>query len=167
MVGSLLEYETVEAEEVIAILDGRPYDRVRNEEVVPSDTPAERAAGDESEALGETGALSAKDLAGTGMRLRLPVLAPRSSRRRCAATPAGAAARQRHDRYRCRAAVRMCLDPDSTIGSAAVGLWFRAPGAGYDDATPGIAISRRPQPRCTAWPAENRFSLWCTVSAAS
>lgn len=28
---------------------------------------------------------------------------------------------------------------DPTVGSAAVGLWFRAPGAGYDDATPGIA----------------------------
>jgi predicted Zn-dependent peptidase len=31
------------------------------------------------------------------------------------------------------------LDPDPTVGSAAIGLWFRAPGAGYDDATPGIA----------------------------
>lgn len=29
--------------------------------------------------------------------------------------------------------------PDSTVASAAIGLWFRAPGAGYDDATPGIA----------------------------
>ncbi|MFY9663959.1 MAG: hypothetical protein WAK19_05850, partial [Candidatus Cybelea sp.] len=24
------------------------------------------------------------------------------------------------------------LDPDPTVGSAAIGLWFRAPGAGYD-----------------------------------
>jgi predicted Zn-dependent peptidase len=31
------------------------------------------------------------------------------------------------------------IDPDSTIASAAIGLWFRAPGAGYDNATPGIA----------------------------
>lgn len=31
------------------------------------------------------------------------------------------------------------LDPDPTVGAAAVSLWFRAPGAGYDDATPGIA----------------------------
>lgn len=31
------------------------------------------------------------------------------------------------------------LDPDPTVGSAAIGLWFRAPGAGYDDGTPGIA----------------------------
>src|SRR5579863_1697177 len=31
------------------------------------------------------------------------------------------------------------LYPDSTVGSAAIGLWFRAPGAGYDNATPGIA----------------------------
>ncbi|HLY02614.1 MAG TPA: insulinase family protein [Candidatus Cybelea sp.] len=31
------------------------------------------------------------------------------------------------------------IDPDATIASAAIGLWFRAPGAGYDDSTPGIA----------------------------
>jgi predicted Zn-dependent peptidase len=31
------------------------------------------------------------------------------------------------------------IDPDPTVGSAAIGLWFRAPGAGYDDATPGIS----------------------------
>ncbi len=31
------------------------------------------------------------------------------------------------------------LDPDPTVESAAVGLWFRAPGAGYDNATPGIS----------------------------
>jgi predicted Zn-dependent peptidase len=29
--------------------------------------------------------------------------------------------------------------PDTTVATAAIGLWFRAPGAGYDDATPGIA----------------------------
>jgi predicted Zn-dependent peptidase len=29
--------------------------------------------------------------------------------------------------------------PDPTVGSAAIALWFRAPGAGYDSATPGIA----------------------------
>lgn len=31
------------------------------------------------------------------------------------------------------------LDPDPTVGTAAIGLWFRAPGAGYDNATPGIS----------------------------
>jgi predicted Zn-dependent peptidase len=31
------------------------------------------------------------------------------------------------------------LDPDPTIGTAAIGLWFRAPGAGYDNAAPGIS----------------------------
>ena len=31
------------------------------------------------------------------------------------------------------------LDPDPTVGAAAISLWFRAPGAGYDNATPGIA----------------------------
>jgi predicted Zn-dependent peptidase len=31
------------------------------------------------------------------------------------------------------------LDPDSTLASAAVDLWFRAPASGYDNAAPGIA----------------------------
>ena len=31
------------------------------------------------------------------------------------------------------------LDPDPTIGAAAIDLWFRAPGAGYDNASPGIS----------------------------
>ncbi len=31
------------------------------------------------------------------------------------------------------------LDSNPTIGAAAIALWFRAPGAGYDNATPGIA----------------------------
>jgi predicted Zn-dependent peptidase len=30
------------------------------------------------------------------------------------------------------------LDPDPTIAAAAIDLWFRAPGAGYDNASPGI-----------------------------
>jgi hypothetical protein len=48
MVGSLLEYETVEAEEVKAILDGRPYDRAKGAEVSPEpETPAERPVTEE------------------------------------------------------------------------------------------------------------------------
>jgi predicted Zn-dependent peptidase len=31
------------------------------------------------------------------------------------------------------------IDPDPTLSAAAVDLWFRAPGAGYDDASPGIS----------------------------
>lgn len=31
------------------------------------------------------------------------------------------------------------VDTDPTIASAAIGLWFRAPGAGYDNATPGLS----------------------------
>jgi predicted Zn-dependent peptidase len=31
------------------------------------------------------------------------------------------------------------LRPDTTVAAAAVSLWFRAPGAGYDDATPGVS----------------------------
>jgi predicted Zn-dependent peptidase len=31
------------------------------------------------------------------------------------------------------------LYPDETVATAAIGLWFRAPAAGYDDARPGIA----------------------------
>ncbi len=45
MVGSLLEYETVEAEEVRAILDGRPYSRGKATETAEGgDVPAERPA---------------------------------------------------------------------------------------------------------------------------
>ncbi len=43
MVASLLEYETVEAEEVRAILEGRPYDRPgRTEAAATTDAPTER-----------------------------------------------------------------------------------------------------------------------------
>ncbi|HVA33751.1 MAG TPA: insulinase family protein [Candidatus Baltobacteraceae bacterium] len=31
------------------------------------------------------------------------------------------------------------LDPDPTVAAAAVELWFRAPGAGYDNAVPGVS----------------------------
>ena len=31
------------------------------------------------------------------------------------------------------------LDPDPTVGAAAIALWFRAPGAGYDNASPGVS----------------------------
>jgi cell division protease FtsH len=49
MVASLLENETVEAEEVKAILDGRPYDRAKDTEVIAtSDTPSGRPAAEES-----------------------------------------------------------------------------------------------------------------------
>ncbi|MBV8284559.1 MAG: hypothetical protein JO175_07900 [Candidatus Eremiobacteraeota bacterium] len=48
MVGSLLEYETVEAEEVKAILDGRPFDRESSTEVVDSEPETERPASGES-----------------------------------------------------------------------------------------------------------------------
>jgi cell division protease FtsH len=49
MVASLLEYETVEAEEVKSILDGRPYDRVREAEVPAApDGQSERSATDEA-----------------------------------------------------------------------------------------------------------------------
>jgi cell division protease FtsH len=49
MVGSLMEYETVETEEVRAILDDRPYDRERNEEVAAaSDSSNDRPATDET-----------------------------------------------------------------------------------------------------------------------
>jgi cell division protease FtsH len=48
MVGALLEYETVEAEEVRAILTGAPYDRARGTEKTPtSGAQAERPAAEE------------------------------------------------------------------------------------------------------------------------
>jgi cell division protease FtsH len=48
MVASLLEYETVEAEEVRAILEGRPYDRNRGAEVAPpADAQPDRPVAEE------------------------------------------------------------------------------------------------------------------------
>ena len=46
MVASLLEYETVDAEEVIAILKGRPYDRAAIEATASSESESERPASD-------------------------------------------------------------------------------------------------------------------------
>ncbi|MBV9332422.1 MAG: cell division protein FtsH, partial [Candidatus Eremiobacteraeota bacterium] len=47
MVASLLEYETVEAEEVRAILAGRPYDRAKGTEVPPADAQPDRPIAEE------------------------------------------------------------------------------------------------------------------------
>jgi cell division protease FtsH len=47
MVGSLLEYETVEAEEVKSILEGRPFDRNAGTEVAATEGESERPASDE------------------------------------------------------------------------------------------------------------------------
>ena len=47
MVASLLEYETVDSEEVAAILAGKPYDRVAVESVLPVEGDGERASADE------------------------------------------------------------------------------------------------------------------------
>ncbi|HEX3370134.1 MAG TPA: cell division protein FtsH, partial [Candidatus Cybelea sp.] len=49
MVASLMEYETVETEEVRAILDDKPYDRERNQEITTaSDSSNDRPAADET-----------------------------------------------------------------------------------------------------------------------
>jgi cell division protease FtsH len=47
MVGSLLEYETVEADEVNAILEGRPFDRTPGTDVTVSENESGRPASDE------------------------------------------------------------------------------------------------------------------------
>ena len=49
------------------------------------------------------------------------------------------------------------IDRDDTIGAAAVDLWFRAPGAGYDNASPGI--SRLAATAAAAAPLESGKSL--------
>ncbi|HEY6487022.1 MAG TPA: ATP-dependent zinc metalloprotease FtsH [Candidatus Cybelea sp.] len=49
MVASLMEYETVETEEVRAILDDKPYDRERNQEITTApDSSNDRPASDET-----------------------------------------------------------------------------------------------------------------------
>ncbi|HKE35849.1 MAG TPA: ATP-dependent zinc metalloprotease FtsH [Candidatus Baltobacteraceae bacterium] len=47
MVASLLDYETVEAEEVRAILEGRPYDRGTTADAATTESETERSASDE------------------------------------------------------------------------------------------------------------------------
>ena len=106
MVGSLLEYETVEAEEVRAILDGPPVrsDASGTRSLPRRDTPTERPAADEPQARRKADALSPENLAGTGMiardrRRAVAMLALASS---SLARAGGAAMRSRP--ARCRAA---------------------------------------------------------------
>ncbi len=143
MVASLLEYETVEAEEVKAILDGRPYDRASAARSSRrSETPSGRPAAEREQARREADAPSTEDLAGTGMTLRALAVAAALARRTVAACcVAGVAAAAAAERGALPRGGSYVSDPDPTIGSAAIGLWFRAPGAGYDNATPGIARS--------------------------
>src|SRR5579863_696788 len=53
MVGSLLEYETVDAEEVIAILKGRPYDRAAVEATARQESESERPSSEEPKRASE------------------------------------------------------------------------------------------------------------------
>ncbi|HTA39253.1 MAG TPA: hypothetical protein VK760_09265, partial [Candidatus Acidoferrales bacterium] len=53
------------------------------------------------------------------------------------------------------------LRPDATIAAAAVSLWFRAPGAGYDNASPGI--SRLAATAAAAAPLASGKSLFALV----
>ncbi len=53
------------------------------------------------------------------------------------------------------------IERDDTIGAAAIDLWFRAPGAGYDNMSPGIA--RLAATAVTAAPLESGKSLVALV----
>src|SRR5215831_1971466 len=53
------------------------------------------------------------------------------------------------------------VDPDPTIETAAIGLWFRAPGAGYDNATPGL--SNLSATAAAVAPLASRRSLFALV----
>jgi cell division protease FtsH len=53
MVGALLEYETVDAEEVLAILEGSPYDRPALDIAPASDSESERSPADEPQKRAE------------------------------------------------------------------------------------------------------------------
>ncbi|HEV7178777.1 MAG TPA: hypothetical protein VGN11_02835 [Candidatus Baltobacteraceae bacterium] len=56
------------------------------------------------------------------------------------------------------------LSTDTTIAAAAIDLWFRAPGAGYDDALPGIA--RLAATAVASAPLESGKSLVALVRSA-
>jgi cell division protease FtsH len=53
MVTSLLEYETVDADEVVAILEGRPYDRAAAEVAAAPETESERPVAEEPKRVAE------------------------------------------------------------------------------------------------------------------
>jgi cell division protease FtsH len=53
MVTSLLEYETVDADEVVAILEGRPYDRAAAEVAAAPETGSERPVAEEPKRVAE------------------------------------------------------------------------------------------------------------------
>jgi predicted Zn-dependent peptidase len=53
------------------------------------------------------------------------------------------------------------IDPDPTVAAATVGLWFRAPGAGYENATPGV--SRLAATAAAVAPLESGRSLFQLV----
>jgi predicted Zn-dependent peptidase len=55
------------------------------------------------------------------------------------------------------------LDPNPTVGAAAIALWFRAPGAGFDNANPGI--SRLAATAAAAAPLASGKSLFDIVHA--
>ena len=141
MVASLLEYETVDAEEVTRH-SRRPAVRSRAPKRSRPRGFAERAAGRRRcEARREAVAPATEHFAGTGMKLRAAV--PRWMLARRIAAALRAPCRSRRAAQQQTGALprggTYVLDPDPTIGTAAIGLWFRAPGAGYDNASPGIA----------------------------
>ena len=57
----------------------------------------------------------------------------------CRATEDAAAAASAQQRGVLPRGGSYVLDRDPTVAAAAVGLWFRAPGAGYDNTTPGVS----------------------------
>ena len=140
MVASLLEYETVEAEEVRAILEGRPFDRPAGVEAAPaSDAQAGRPPADEPKRVEKPHAAPAEDLAGTRMRVSAALAAATFVAAAASLSTAPVAAAMPQAMGPLPRGGSYVLDPDPTVGSAAIGLWFRAPGAGYDNASPGIS----------------------------
>ena len=146
MVASLLEYETVEAEEVRAILDGQAR--------TIATTRAARAAADrnararsEEPKRPRSRAYSAEDLAGAGMKsavlCRSGARCIVALRPRCAAIERASGALPHGGTY-----VRRTRSGASPV--AAIDLWFRAPGRGYDNAVPGVCARRRNGGRCGA-----------------
>ncbi len=154
MVESLLEYETVEAEEVRSILGDKPFDRNSGGSAVAAATRA-----------GETGrraaarkavAHSAENLAGTRMKQGALVAALALAAVSLAPFPAPAADQSGQSGTLPHGGSYI-IYRDVTIGNAAIDLWFRAPGAGYDNSSPGI--SRLAVTAVAAAPLESGKSL--------
>ena len=166
MVASLLEYETVEAEEVRAILEGRPYDRSKRRR----GRRRQRCAGRASRATSRSAPKSRRASRRRYRRNRHDAARAlsrgdaRASRRSSFAAPARAAMRAA-DSARCRAADPTCSIPIRPSGPRRSAFGFARRERATTTRRPASRISRRRPRRSRRSRAASRSTRSCTPSA--